>query len=54
MNTILNQSMLKNALLEKKRTDTKDEAWQDLNEKALTAIQFCLTDEKLDEFFQRK
>ena len=32
----------------------KEETWQELNEKALTAIQFCLTDEVLDEFSMEK
>ena len=32
----------------------KKEAWQELNEKALTAIQFCLVGKVLDEFFNRE
>jgi len=32
----------------------KKETWQELDEKALTAIQFCLADEVLDEFSTEK
>jgi len=40
---------LKKALFgrEKKPQDMKEETWQELDEKALTAIQLCLTDEVL-------
>ena len=56
MNVILTQSGLKKAQLrrEKKAQDMKEEIWQDLNEKALTAIQLCLMDEVLDEFSMEK
>jgi len=56
MNAILIQSGLKKALLgrEKKPQDMKEETWQELNEKALTAIQLCLADEVLDEFSTEK
>ena len=47
---------VKKALLEreKKPQDLKKETWQELDEKALTAIQLCLTDEVLDEFSMEK
>ena len=47
MNAILTQSGLKKAILgrEKKPQEMKEETWQDMDEKALTAIQFCLVDE---------
>ena len=32
----------------------KEETWQELDEKALTAIQLCLADEVLDEFYMEK
>ena len=50
MNAILTQSGLKKALLgrEKKPQDMKEETWQELDEKALTGIQLCLTDKMLD------
>jgi len=32
----------------------KKETWQKLDEKVLTAIQFCLTDEVLNEFSSKK
>ena len=50
--TILTQSELKKALLgrEKKAQDMKEETWQELDEKALTAFQFYLADKILDEF----
>ena len=32
----------------------KEATWQELDKKALTAIQFCLTDEVLDEFSTEK
>ena len=32
----------------------KEETWQELDEKALTAIQLCLADEMLDEFSTEK
>jgi len=32
----------------------KEETWQELDEKALTAIQFYLADEVLDEFSTQK
>jgi len=56
MNTILTRSGLKKALLgrKKKPQDKKEETWQELNKKALTAIQLCLTDEVLDEFSMEK
>ena len=56
MNTILTQSGLKKALLEreKKPQDMKGETRQELDEKALTAIQLCLADEVLDEFSMEK
>jgi len=52
MNAILTQSGLKKVLLvkEKKPQDMKEETWQELDEKVLIAIQFCLEDEVLDEF----
>ena len=52
MNAILTQSGLKKSLLErdKKPQDMKKETWQELDEKALTAIQLCLAEEVLDEF----
>jgi len=56
MNTILTQSGLKKALFgrEKKSEDMKEETWQELDEKALTAIQLWLADEVLDEFSTEK
>jgi len=56
MNVILTQSELKKALLgkEKKPENMKEETWQELNEKSLTAIQFCLADEVMDEFYSEK
>jgi len=53
MNAILTQSRLKKTLLGrvKKPQDMKEETWQKLDEKALMAIQLCLADEVLDEFF---
>ena len=56
MNAILTQSGLKKALLgrKKKPQDMKEETWQELDEKALTAIQLCLVDEVLDEFSLEK
>ena len=56
INAILTQSGLKKVLLrrEKKPQDMKEETWQELNEKALTAIQLCLADEVLDEFSTEK
>jgi len=56
MNAILTQSRLKKALLgrEKKPQDMKEETWQELDEKILTAIQFYLADEVLDEFSTEK
>ena len=56
MNAILTQSGLKKALLrrEKKPQDMKEETWQELDEKALTAIQLFLADEVLDEFSTEK
>ena len=56
MNVILTQSGLKIALLgrEKKPQDMKEETWQELNEKTLTAIQLYLADEVLDEFSSKK
>ena len=52
MNAIFTQSGLKKALLgmEKKSQDMKEETWQELDEKALMAIQLCLADEVLDGF----
>ena len=32
----------------------KEETWQELDDKALTAIQLCLADEVLDEFSMEK
>ena len=54
MNAILTQSGLKKALLgrEKKPQDMKEKTWQELNEKALMAIQVCLADEVLDKFYE--
>ena len=51
MNAILTKNRLKKALLgrEKKLQDMKEETWQKLDEKALTAIQLFLADEVLDE-----
>ena len=56
MNAILTQSWLKKALLgrEKKPQDMKKETYQELDEKAFTAIQVCLADEVLDEFSMEK
>ena len=56
MNTILTQSELKKALLEreKKFQDMKEETWQKLDEKALTIIQVYLADEVLNEFSMEK
>jgi len=56
MNTILTQSGLKKALLGrgKKPQDMKEETWQELDERTLTAIQLCLADEVLDEFSMEK
>ena len=56
MNAILTQSRLKKTLLgkEKKRSEMKEEAWVEMDEKALTAIQLCLADEVLDEFSSDK
>ena len=56
MNAILTQSELKKALLgiEKRPQDIKEETWQELDEKALTAIQLCLTNKVLDEFSTEK
>jgi len=56
MNFILIQSGLKKALLkrEKKPQDMKEKTWQELDEKALTAIQLCLVDEVLNEFSTEK
>jgi len=56
MNAILTQSKLKKALLrrEKNPQDIKKETWQELDEKASTAIQFCLADKALDEFSTEK
>ena len=56
MNAILTKSGLKKALLgrEKKPQDMKKETWQELDEKALMAIQLCLEDKVLDEFSMKK
>jgi len=56
MNVILTQSGSKKALLEKeeKSQDMKEETWQELNKKPLTAIQLYLTDKVLDEFSTEK
>jgi len=56
MNAILTQSRLKKALLgrEKRSQDMKEETWQELDKKALTAIQLYLADEVLDEFSMGK
>jgi len=56
MNAILTQSGLKKALLgrEKKPQDMKEETYQELDEKVLTTIQLCLTDEVLDKFSMEK
>ena len=56
MNAILTQAGLKKALLgkEKKPSDMKDDAWVEMDERALTAIQLCLADEVLDEFSSEK
>ena len=56
MNVLLTQSGLKKALFEreKKPQDMKEETWQKLDEKALTAIQAYLADEVLDEFSAEK
>ena len=56
MNVILTQSGLKKALFEreKKPQDMKEETWKELDEKALTDIQLCLTDEVLSEYFIEK
>ena len=39
---------------QKKLKDMKEETWKELDEKVLRAIQFCLTDEVLDEFSTEK
>ena len=56
MNAILTQSGLKKALLgrEEKSQDMKEETWQEFDEKILTAIQFYLANEVLDEFSIKK
>ena len=56
MNDILTQSGLKKALLgrEKKSQDMKKETCQELDEKALTAIQLYLVDEMLNDFSMEK
>jgi len=56
MNVILNHSVLKKTLLgrEKKPKDMKKETWQELDEKALTAMQLFLEDKVLDEFSTEK
>ena len=56
MNAILTQSGLKKALLgrDKKPQDMKEETWQELDEKSLTAIQLCLVDEVFDDFSTEK
>ena len=56
MNTIFTQNGLKKALLgkEKKPQDMKEETWQELDEKALIAIQLCFTDKVLDELSTEK
>ena len=53
---ILTQSKLKKAIIgrEKKPQNMKEETWQELDEKILTAIQLCLADEMLDEFSMEK
>ena len=55
-NAILTPSWLKKALLgrEKKPQDMKEETYQELDEKVLTIIQLCLTDEVLDKFSMEK
>ena len=48
LNIILTQSGLNKALLRKRKPqDTKEETWQEVDEKALTTIQFYLADEVL-------
>ena len=56
MNVILTQSGLKKALLRRKKKlqNMKKKTWQEVDEKALAAIQFCLVDEMLDEFSMKK
>ena len=56
MNVILTQSELKKALLgrEKKPQDMQEEIWQELNDKASTAVPLCLADEVLDVFSTKK
>ena len=56
MNVILTQSRLKKALLgeEKRVENMKEETSQEVDEKVLTTIQFCLADEVLDEFYSEK
>jgi len=56
MNAILTQSRLKKSLLgrEKKPQDMKEETWQELDEKTLTAIQFYLANEVLYKFSMEK
>ena len=56
MNAILTQNGLKKALLgrKKKSQEMKEETWQELVEKALTAIQLCLADKVFDEFSTEK
>ena len=56
MNAILTKSGLKKALLERKKRpqDMKEETWQELDEKALTTIQFCLAHKVLVKFSMEK
>jgi len=52
MNVIITQSMLKKALLERKKKsqDLKKKTWQEFDKKVLTTIQIFLANEVLDEF----
>ena len=56
MNDILTQSGLKKALLgrKEKSQNMKEEAWHELDKKALTTIQVYLEDDVLDEFSTEK
>jgi len=56
MNAILTYSGLKKAPLgkEKKLENIKEKTWQELDEKALMAIQLCFADKVLDEFSSEK
>ena len=56
MLAVLTQSGLKKALLKKKKKPEgkSDVNWNDLDEKALTVIQLCLSNEVLQEVLLKK